>query len=232
MRVIIIEDEPNVVELICSLLNHIDSSIKIVGNANSVETALTLLQEEPCDIAIMDIQLKGGTSMDVLSAMEDINFGILFLTSHKEYALQAFEYEAIDYIMKPVNSNELLRAIEKAKKRLLEKPTTESRILVNTADSLYAIKKEEIIRLKADDCYTEIYTTTHKKIVASKTLKEYEKTLLNESSFIRIHRSHIINVQFFNRIHKDDGGMVELTNGDRIPFSQNKKQELLRLLLS
>lgn len=234
MRVIIIEDEQNIIELLTHLLNNYYADIEITGIASTETQAIDLINNTEFDLALMDIKINNTTSFDILKNVNKSDLQIIFITAYKKFAFEAFSHNTVSYILKPIKSSELYSALDKFKNTLNLKnnsrPEKNKRLLINTTEKTYTIKLEDIVRLEASDCYTEIYTVNKQKIVASKVLKEFEKSLSEHPNFIRVHRSHIININFLENINKKDGYFLEMTDNSLIPISSDKKEDLLKLI--
>lgn len=244
MKVLIVDDEELARNTLKNILENNHKDLKVVGEADSVNTALALIKSETPDLVFLDIDLKDGSGFDVLNSMNEINFKSIFVTAHHEYAIKAIKFSAFDYILKPVSELEIGAAIDKIKKQKLAEvnnyhmkalisnsdltSTEGKKIILKTAESIHLVNINDIIRCEADNNYTTFYVNDNHKIVVSKGLKEYEE-LLSEFGFFRVHQSHLINLKEIKRYNKRDGGYLQLSDGSHIPVSQRKKQKLLEL---
>lgn len=243
-RVLVIDDEAHMRDSLEKLLIKHCAQVKVVGSANGVKTGIYAIMELNPDIVLLDIQMEDGTGFDVLAAFSPIVFKVIFITAFESYALQAFRFSAVDYVLKPVNPLMLVEAIERAGKliqdhfniqvKALEEnlkaiPNQQKKIIVKTTDNVYLLEVKDIINCESDDCYSTIHTTGGDHIMVSKTLKEYEE-LLSGLGFYRVHKSYLINLSHIKRFERQDGGSVVLTNNVKIPVASRKREELLELM--
>ena len=243
LRTLIIDDEPPVRATLQGLLKRICSQVNMVGEANSVASGIRAIREKSPDLVLLDIKMDDGTGFDILNHFENINFKIIFVTAYEEYAIQAFEYSAIDYLLKPVNPEKLTEAVKRAaitnqqefNKQLdalrenLENPEkSNKKIILKNHKSIYLLNVNDIIHCESDGSYTIVEANDNQKIMVSKVLKEYDK-LLSGSGFLRVHRSHLINLKHIKRFDKLDGGNVIMSNGHQIPVSTSGRERLLEL---
>lgn len=242
IKAVIIEDEPVYAEMVQSLSGEFYPGIEIRGYAQTVETAALLLASAQPDIAFCDIELKDGTMFDVLKKMNSISFQIIFITAHNKFAIQAFKFSAIDYLLKPVEETEFRNAVDRAIERVnqkqlqhirlmlenMDKSNENRRIVLRTMDQIHIVNVKDIVRCRADNTYTTFYLVTGENILVSKGMKEYED-ILCENGFFKIHQSHIINLQFLRKIDKSSEEVI-LSDKTRLPLSQRRKQDLLQIL--
>jgi two-component system LytT family response regulator len=238
-KAIIIDDESNARESIVSLCKLTHSEIDIVGEAAGVESGLEVIRSLKPDLVFLDIQLEDGTGFDILEKTDQIDFHIIFITAFNEYAIKAFKFAAIDYLLKPINPKEFKTAIdhfcnirdkEDIETKLLaylshikESVAEHKKIILKTAESIHLIKVFDIIRCEADKGYTEFFMRDNKKILVSKGLKEYDE-MLGEFGFIRTHQSHLINLDYIASFEKTDGGYILMTDGSTVPVSSRKRE--------
>jgi len=236
MKVLIVEDEIDSRKLITFFLKEFFPDFQIIGEAASVRGAKTLVDTTKPDLIFLDVHLEDGTGLDLLKQINTENIQIIFTTAYDNYAIQAIKFNAIDYLLKPINPEEFNNSVLKAQKRFLlnkrmkspeEQPNqSEKIIIVKTSEETYIIPVNDIIRLEADGAYTSIIT--HKRtIIASKNLKYYEKELPTEN-FIRIHQSHLINKQHITTL--TNNGQLRLSNNDEVPISFRKKSLVRKFL--
>jgi two-component system LytT family response regulator len=244
MKAILIDDEQHVINSLKNLIQSNFNDIDIIGTANNITEGYELIQSLLPDIVFLDINLPDGTGFDLIKKINQVDFKIIFITGHEEYAIQAFKVSAIDYILKPVVTEELVAAINKARESikyeeenlristLLENiniQKTLKRIILRTAEYMHLVNIEDIIRCEADNNYTFFYLKDGNKILVSKTIKEFSK-LLGSSGFIRVHQSHLINTVYIDKYVKGDGGYILMKDNTDIPISQHAKQEILKKL--
>ncbi len=240
LNAIIIEDEINSREVLKSLLEEYCEQVKVIDTASNVEDAVKILNKTLVDVVFMDIEIQQGTGFDVLSKIENINFEIIFTTAFDHYAIKAFKYSSLDYLLKPIDIDELIQAIHKLRNKKnkldyqnqlhlllnnLQQPKV-SRICLATGDEFEFIHVSDIILCKAEGSYTNFILTNQKNILVSKHLKEYENLLI-EHHFMRVHKSYLINLKEVKRYIKSDGGYIVMNNDDRVSISRNKKEEFL-----
>ncbi|MFN6076900.1 MAG: LytR/AlgR family response regulator transcription factor [Fluviicola sp.] len=230
---LIVDDEIPAQESLTKLLQRFCKNVEIVGVASNVNEAIELCLEKRPQLLFLDIQMPSGSGFDILEKTTFIEKQVIFTTAYSNHAIEAIKANAIDYLLKPIEIQELVKAVEKAIKnnQKINLPTEEKsldKIAIPTLDGTYFYNKSEIIRAEADSNYTEIHLTNGKKVVSSKTLKEIELVLLT-SSFIRVHKSHLINLNFIKKYIKGDGGMLVLNDDSMIPVSRSHKDELTKL---
>lgn len=244
IRVIVIDDEKRVAEAIARIIEQHCSGFSVIGIANNVKTGIELINKHKPDLVTLDINLPDGSGFDLLKKVEDIDFKLVFITAYEEHALKAIKFSAIDYILKPIDEIELSDAFNKAKaihnkennKLMLDsflsginnKPKKHKKIVLKTSDDIHLIKINDIIRCESDGSYTSFFLKEDKQLLVSKNLKEYED-LLTDYGFFRAHHSHLININYIERFHKADGGIIYMSDKSEIPVSVRKKEGLLKL---
>lgn len=244
LKAIIIDDEPYCCETIATLLedNH---EVAIAAVCHNGADAITAIQKHNPDLVFLDVEMPKMNGFEMLEQIPLVNFEIIFTTSYDQYALKAIRFSAIDYLLKPVDSEELQRAIQKMFHRsqkpiaqqleiLLQKihqPSTPiNKIAMPTMEGLQMIPVDSIINCESDSNYTILFLKNDKKIVASRTLKEIEE-LLEEHSFIRVHRCYLANLNEVEKYVKGEGGYLLMSDGRMIDVARNKKEILLKKLL-
>lgn len=244
-KTIIVEDEIMSLEFLKTLVTEFCTEIQIIGTASNVKDAIQLIDTHSPDIVFMDIEMQTGTGFDVLQGIKERNFHVIFTTAFDHYAIKAIKFSAIDYLLKPINLEELQESVTKAVSALsqrqqdskiqlliknLERSGKEGfSISLSTSDGIEYIRLSQIIRLEANGPYTTFFTKNQKKIMVSKNLKEYE-LLLSDHDFFRIHNSYIINLNEIYRMTKTDGGYVIMSDDAMIAISPRKKEQFLRLM--
>lgn len=244
IKAVIIDDEINNKELISNLLKSYAENVQVVGLANSVDSAYKAINEHHPDLIFLDIQMPDGTGFDLLKKFEKINFKIIFVTAHQEFAIEAFKYSALDYLLKPLSPANLLAAVKKAEETMGEDElNTKLKILLNniaepiknkkkivlkTMERIYSVDLDDIIRFESDGGYTKVYLTDGKRIMVSKTMKEFDDLLL-DAGFLRVHHSHLINMNHLFCFEKTEGHVV-MKDDSVVPVSNRKKDQLLELL--
>ncbi|WP_291115211.1 LytR/AlgR family response regulator transcription factor [Flavobacterium sp. UBA6135] len=248
---ILIDDDANLRAGMRKLLLRYAPEIQIIGEADSVLSGVEAMSQLQPQVLFLDIQLTDGTGFDLLEQLASkngkITSQVVFITAHEQYAIKAFRFSALDFLLKPVDPDELQKVIEKIKhvlsqsdnyahidlllENIRKKVDNFKRIALSTSDGIHLFEISDIIRCESEDNYTKFYIKNNKPILISKTLKEYEE-LLMEHGFERIHQSHLINLAYLKSYIKKDGGYVVMTDNSNIPISQRKKERLQELLKS
>ncbi|HEY0045735.1 MAG TPA: LytTR family DNA-binding domain-containing protein [Flavobacterium sp.] len=245
---LLIDDDINLRNGMKSLLSRYAPEIKIIGEADSVESGVEAMQDLRPQVVFLDIQLGDGTGFDILEQTAaktgKSSSHIVFITAHEQYAIKAFRFSALDFLLKPVDPEELEKVIGKINsvvnsndyahidlllENIRKKVDNFKRIALSTSEGIHLFEVSDIIRCESEDNYTKFYIKNHKPILISKTLKDYED-LLKDHGFERIHQSHLINLSYMKSYIKKDGGYVVMADNSNIPISQRKKERLQELL--
>ena len=246
IRTVLVDDEKDNIRVLQRLLETYCPEISIVGTAEGVDTALQLIRNTRPDLAFLDIEMIQGNAFDLLNQLLPLEFQVIFVTAFDTYAIRAFKYSAVDYLLKPVDVDELRRAVDKVSarsggkidmlqiKNLLENVTvlqlSQQKMAIPTLTGLSFIPVNDIVRLESDGHYTNIYTTNGGRLVATRDIKEYED-MLPEAIFYRVHNSHIINLQKIRKYQKGRGGYVIMEDGSSIEVASRRRQDFLQRLL-
>ncbi len=235
----------NAREVISSIIKNHCKQVQIVGEADGVKSGIDVIKEYKPDVILLDIQMHDGSGFDLLNKLKPFDFKVIFISAYEEHALRAFKFSAVDYILKPIDSTELVASIEKIEQ--LMKPATLSenltvlennysskdrenkKLILKTQESIYAVNIKDIVRCEADTSYTTFFLNNSQKILISKPLKEYDE-LLAEFGFFRIHQSHLINLDYFKQFKKADGGFAIMSDNSAIPVSSRKKDLFLQAI--
>lgn len=246
---VLIDDDENLRDGMKGLLALYAPEIKIIGEAEDVETGTAIIEKLRPQVVFLDILLHDGTGFDILEQLAKRNgkttSHIVFITAHEEYAIKAFRFSALDFLLKPVDPDELEKVIAKIKEvleknesyahidllieNIRKKVDNYKRIALSTADGIHVFEVSDIIRCEGEDNYTTFYIKNNKPVIISRTLKEYED-LLGEYGFERIHQSHLINLAYLKSYIKKDGGYVVMADNANLPISQRKKERLQELI--
>lgn len=244
MKAIIVDDEPAVRNIISTLLNDSFRDITVSAQAGSVQEGFAAVTEHQPDLLFLDVELPDGLGFDLLKKLSPVRFRTIFITGHQEYALDAIKVSALDYILKPIDLDELSVAITRAREiinheeeQLKMQALSENlagkkvlkRIILRTADALQLISVSDIIRAEAESNYTHFHLAGGKHIMVSRTIKEYE-AMLSGSGLIRVHQSHIVNLNHIDKFFKHDGGYLQLKDGSTVPVSAHLKQKVLQAI--
>jgi two-component system LytT family response regulator len=244
IKAIIVDDEKDGAEVLQFLIQQNCSNIQILSLEHSVESAISAIQKHKPDLVFMDIEMPTGTGFDVIQNTNEIGYETIFITAYEHYAIKAFKTNAIDYLLKPVDVDELINAVKNAEKRIntsnknnntaiealiLNAIQKSKKISIPSQDGILWVDLDDIIRFEADSNYTHVYVKNRKKIMVAKTLKSFEDQLLN-TVFCRVHSTHLINLNEIEKYIKGDGGIVVLKDNSNIPVSRANKAELLAKL--
>ena len=241
LKTIIVDDENKGRQTLKQLLLLLNAPVEIIAEATNVKEAVQLIQDNQPELVFLDIQLTDGTGFNVLEQITFKNFQLIFITAHEEFALKAFRYSAIDYITKPIDPDILDAALkkvlshnqqfslEKKLEALLQNKQKIHKLALPSTNGIQLAKTQDIVRCEASNNYTLFYLADGKKIMVTKTLKEYEE-LLMQDGFFRVHQSHLINLDFVSGYLKQDGGYVQMTDGSQIEISRRKKDAFLTLI--
>lgn len=242
IKAIIIDDENNSREVIAELLKECFTEIKIVAQADSVKKSIEEINKHKPNLLFLDIDLPDGTGFDVLKNVEYKDMKVIFVTAHQEFAIKAIKFSAFDFILKPFNSGELIQTV----RRVLDEHNAENnslrfeailsnfgnslpelkKIVLKTADRIYLVNIKDIIRCEAENNYTVFHLANRTKIMVSKTIKTYE-TLLPPHEFLRVHQSHLVNLNYIQHFDKPEGGILVLSDNSTVPVSHQKRSVLL-----
>jgi two-component system LytT family response regulator len=253
IRSVIIEDEAKSQKLLKNLLHTYCPDVEVISMADSVDSGIQAINEYKPDLVFLDIILKDHDAFELLAKLDQTSFEIIFTTAHHEYAIKAIRVSALDYLLKPIDVNDLERAVDRVKRKIesqesgrLNQPLVnfiENQRNVNlnshkiglpTLQGLNFVQIKEIILCKAEGNYTNIFMTAD-KILVTRTLKDFEE-LLADYNFLRIHRSYLINldhIEKYDRAHQSaegDGGCVTLKNNIHVPVSRDRRKGLLNFL--
>lgn len=244
IRTVVIEDEEHSRKMLLAMLHEHCRQINVVAEADSVKTGLAAIAEQKPQLVFLDIELQSETSFEILERLPEINFELVFTTAFDHYALKAIKFCAIDYLLKPIDLNELQVAVSKAEKRLNREYLNKNleallnniksgsqnnhRIALSTLEGLLFVSVSDIIYCESSGPYTHFIFKQAAKIVTSKHLKEYED-LLNGYDFFRIHKSFLVNLQEIKKYIRGEGGQLIMSNGAALPVSKQRKEGFLNI---
>jgi two-component system, LytTR family, response regulator len=245
MKAVLIDDEISNLENLQTLLAKHYPQVTVMATAQNVADAVSAIETHSPHLVFLDIQMGEQTGFDVLRLLPKRNFEVIFVTAYDYYGIQAVKFAALDYLLKPVDIEELVEAVNKAEHKAqtplqtsqldfllqqLKKPETSvSKIALPMQSEIRYITLSEIIRCEADNTYTHFFLSNNEKILVSKSLKEYAD-LLRPSGFLRTHQSHLVNPKYVKSWLKEDGGMLLLTSGEKIPISKPNKETVKQAL--
>lgn len=234
----VVEDESKILEVTLAMLATLD--VEVLGSASTIDDAYREIIKLRPDVVLLDVEVGKSTSFELLERFDSIEFKVIFITAHQKYALDAFKFSAIDFILKPISLSALKSSLarvdsvannQSAIKTLqdnLKSSPEEQKLILKTQEKIHILRLGEIMHCTSDLSYTTFYTT-NETIIVSKTIGYYDE-LLSKYGFFRVHKSHLINLAHVHQIHKSEGTEVELTDGSRIPVSQRKKEDFLSLI--
>ena len=245
LRTLIIDNEEQIRIGLVKQLKALCPSVSEIKEATGVAAGLKAIAEYEPDLVFLDVEMDDGTGIELIQKLGSFNFQLIFITAHDKYAINAFKLSAIDFLLKPIDAEDLIKAVDKAEQNLKSKTMdlqfqilqeslssitiNEKKIVLKDSESIYFVKVSDIVHCKAEGPYTEFYLIPQQKITISKSLKEYEE-LLEPYGFIRTHHSHLINVKRIVRFDKADGGTLILENKQAVPVSQRKRDQIMELL--
>jgi two-component system LytT family response regulator len=245
MKAILIDDEISNLENLQTLLEKHCPQVTILATAQNVTDAVAAIEKYSPNVVFLDIQMGEQTGFDVLKLLPKRNFEVIFVTAYDQYGIQVVKFAALDYLLKPIDIEELTTAVDKAEHKLatpiqtaqldfllqqLKKPETNvSTIALQMQSEIRYVALSEIIRCEADNTYTYFFLANNEKIVVSKSLKEYAD-LLRPNGFLRTHQSHLVNPKYVKSWLKEDGGILLLTSGEKIPISKPNKETVKQAL--
>jgi two-component system LytT family response regulator len=246
-KAFIIDDELQSRNFLIQMLQQYFPEIRLVGQASTVAEGLKGIKNHDPNIVFLDIQMKGETGFDLLNLLPEINFALIFTTAFDKYAIKAFRFNAIDYLLKPIVTDELIEAVNKVKQKTFATQTASKtqveqlyhditnpknihdKIAIPNGEGFMVIPVNEIVYCQADSNYTKFYLIDERCILSSYTLKQYDE-ILTAQSFFRAHRSYLINLIHVKMYRKGDGGEIVMSNGHEIELARTHKDEFLHLL--
>ena len=242
INAVIIDDEPKNIKVMTNMLKEFCPQIRLVGDAHNSNDGKELILQKKPELVFLDIEMPYGNGFDLLDSLMPVDFEVVFVTAFDKYILQALKYSALDFLLKPLNIDELKNAVQNAELRIRKNSINQQlgilldnfkkreaglkKIALPTLEGLDFILIEDIIRCEAQGAYTKIHISNSKKILVSKPLKDFEN-LLPEDIFFRIHNSHLINLNYIKKYNRGRGGLVELEDGSVLEVAARRKDEFL-----
>lgn len=243
LKTVIIDDEPDAKESLISFLNDKYPDFEILGTANSVETAVKLLSTTAPDLVFMDIELPDGSAFDIMERLSDHSFSVIFVTAYNQYAIKAFKYSAVDYLLKPFDFNDMDVAIKRITQKETPKVQNEEKIetllqntkkekpvkiVLATSESIDFVNINDIIHIQSDGNYCTLHIKGRDKLLVSKNLGEFE-AMLEDYPFFRTHQSHIVNLNFVQKVSRFDGD-IAMDGGSTAILSRRKRNEFMNAM--
>jgi len=245
IKAIIVDDEKKSREVLMGLIDRYCPDVFVLAQANGCIDGIEKVKIHNPDIVFLDIQMPDGSGFNFLEAFDAFNFEVIFTTAHDQYAIKAIKYSALDYLLKPINPDDLKDSIAKYVQKqdkgqisknimvLLENMKTPSsdpkKIILSTSEGIHILSTNDIIRCESDDYYTKFFLTKGNPILISKTLKQNE-AMLSDFDFIRPHKSHLVNLKYIKSYLKVDGGYILMIDGSKIPVSRRKRESIIDIL--
>lgn len=244
LRAVIIDDIDSIRSKNTALIKEHCPNVTIMAEANDVRSGVEVIKKFLPDLVFLDVEMPDGTGFDLLQQLKPINFKVIFITGFQDFAIKAFRFSAIDYLLKPIDPTDLIEAVKKAEETLnkdalelkfgtlftnMERPKESQKIILKTSEKLYSVNVQDIVHCESEKNYTTFHFINASKLVVSTTLKDYE-TLLTPYGFFRTHQSHLINMFYFDHFIKADGGTIVMKNKMTIPLASRKKEEFMTLL--
>jgi two-component system LytT family response regulator len=245
LRAIIIDDEPKGINSLKLLITKFIPDVKVVAESTDAVKGIELIENYKPEIVFLDINMPHLNGFELLQQLSFREFSLIFTTAHEEYAIKAIKSNALDYLLKPIDHEDIEKAVAKVKEKIEKKTTlsdveklmtdlslqVQAKIPFHTRDKVEYLNKSDIVRLESDSNYTNVYTINGAKLMISKTIGDYETLLCNkEDNFMRVHQSHIVNLNQVVRYVRDNGGTIITKNNHQVPLSKNKKEEFLKWL--
>jgi len=241
-KTLILDDDIQIRLLLENLITKKMPQLDLVGKADSVESGVKMIDQHQPDLVFLDIGFPDGDGFDIIDNSKFSGFEVIFISSHDQFAMKAFEYSAIHYLKKPIIPDEVFEAVNrylesKAEDEVSKKLSKikdalihdEPKLIIPSSEGLHIIKINNIIRCEASDVYTIFYIKEGKKLIASKSLNNYDK-LLSDINFVRIHSKHLINLRYLIQYVKGKGGYVIMENGNEVEVSVRKKMDFMNKL--
>lgn len=241
IRALIVDDEKNARFTIREMLQRFCPEVIVLAEADGVATALDFAREIDFDVVFLDIQMMDGSGFDFLKQLDEINFEVIFTTAFDQFAIKAIKFSALDYLLKPLDAEELVAAVDKVRIRVSEnakkvdvllenlQDDEKQKLVLSTSEGMHIVQIKNIVRCEADDYYTRFFLVDGRMIMVSKTLKDSEELLLGHA-FVRSHKSHLVNMEYVKKYVKSGGGYLELKDETKIPVSRRKKELILSLI--
>lgn len=245
IKTVIIDDEQHCIDRLEQIIQKYCPQLQIAGKCSSIPEGLDNIRALKPELVFLDIQVGKETAFDLLNALKEINFDIIFTTAFEHYAVQAFKFSALEYLLKPIDAEDLIPAVAKVEQKIYREETAQKldvlmqnmeamqflskKIAISTLSGIVFVAIREIIRCEARINYTDIYLTGNRKMTVSKTLKDFED-LLGYQHFFRIHKTHLVNLNYIKSYQKGKGGSVKLEDQTELEVSTRRKDSFLKKL--
>ena len=240
MKAIIIDDEKRARISLAYILQEYCPNVTIVAECENLPEGVKAIRKNQPNIVLLDIEMPGHSGLELLDFFDEneVNFSIIFTTAYNEYALKAFKFSAVDYLLKPIIPEELAEAVERVAKQKQRfenlrafkenlQQETLTKIAAPSGNTLLFLDTDKIMYIKGEGAYSEVFCTTGTKNLVSRNLKNFEDILCSDKRFMRVHKSYIVNFEQVVAYNKSDGGSLELNTGVHIPVSPDRAQQIL-----
>jgi two-component system LytT family response regulator len=244
IRAVIIDDEPQNADMLKKDVTNYCPSVEVISLCHSSKEGLLTIKKEKPDLIFLDIEMPWMNGFEMLELLDEINFSIIFTTAHGQFAAKAFRLSAVDYLLKPIDANDLKEAVKKAELKMtqqqgnihienllrnIRQPSAQQKIALPYKEGYEFVQVSHIIYCQAEGAYTKVFLDNKKHILVSKTLGDIEE-LLPPDLFIRIHHSTVVNLGFITHLVRSDGGYVKLQTGEQLVVSKSKKEKVMERL--
>ena len=243
---LIVDDEFQSRNYLSKLILQAAPDVKLVGQASSVEEAWTAIHELNPEIVFLDIMLKTDTGFDLLQRFQQLPFEIIFTTAFNEYAIRAFKFNALDYLLKPIDRNELCAAVDRARERISKnhktapgqmeqlfetirgQHTVQNKIAIPTAEGFEIMQLDEILYCQSSSSYTHFFLQNNRRLTSSYPLRQYDE-ILSDKNFFRAHKSYLVNLAHVKTYRKGEGGTIVMSDGQEIEVSRRNKEAFIKI---
>lgn len=245
MKAVIIDNEAPMIRTLSGLLEMYCPEVELLGTADGVASGERLILEKNPELIFLDVEMDDGTGLDLVERLNYRKLHVIFVTAHDKYAINAFKYSAIDFLLKPVDPQDLVNALRKFKEarkvldleqqvavlteHLRGGSSRQKKIVLSDYESMHLVRVDEIVWCVAEGSYTRFKLADGNEIMVSKNLKSYED-ILSADDFVRIHNSYLVNINHIKRFERSEGGLVVMNNGGTLPVSVRKKDALMHIL--
>lgn len=244
IKAILIDDEKNALEILEWQLHTYCPQVEIVALCNTADSGIEAIRQHAPQLVFLDIEMPKKNGFDVLEAFRNPSFDVIFTTAYNQFALKAFRFAALDYLLKPIDADDLVNSLKRYERKVqgsfnqqleillqhYRQPNTlPEKISFSTQQAVHFIKPETILYCESDGNYTTLFFLDNTQLIVSKTLKEVEEVLVHYR-FLRIHNSYLINLSQVSRYVKTEGGSIEMTNGTQLPISRQRREEVMQAL--
>ncbi|UPT70000.1 MAG: LytTR family DNA-binding domain-containing protein [Flavobacterium sp. JAD_PAG50586_2] len=243
LRAIVIDDISTMRANTIELLKKYCPTVVVIAEADDVKSGMETIRKFLPDLVFLDVEMPDGTGFNLLQQLKPISFKVIFVSGHQDFAIRAFRFSALDYLLKPINPTDLIEAVKKAEESVsreimdmklsslftnMERPKDLKKLILRTSDKVYSVNVQDIVHCEGEGNYTTFHFINAPKLVVSTNLKEYDQ-MLSTFGFFRTHQSHLINFLYFDHYSKDTNS-IRLKNKAVIPLATRKKEEFLLLL--